>query len=40
MTAAGEVPSWWNIYAGLSDAELDRLDAAIRPRAELTRSLR
>jgi hypothetical protein len=32
-----ELPAWWNIYEGLSDDEVDRLDQAIRPRANLTR---
>lgn len=32
------VPDWWNIYEGLSDEEIDRLDAAIRERADLTRT--
>jgi hypothetical protein len=34
---AGAVPEWWNIYEGLSDQEIDRLDQAIRQRANLTR---
>ena len=33
----GAVPEWWNIYEGLSDQEIDRLDQAIRQRANLTR---
>jgi hypothetical protein len=33
-----EVPSWWNVYEGLSDEEIDRLDHAIRQRANLTRN--
>lgn len=32
-----EVPNWWKIYEGLSDEEVDKLDAAIRERATLTR---
>jgi len=32
-----DVPSWWNIYEGLSDEEVDRLDQAIRQRANLAR---
>jgi hypothetical protein len=32
-----EVPEWWKIYEGLSDDEIDRLDKAIRLRANLTR---
>ena len=31
------VPGWWKIYEGLSDEEVDRLDQAIRQRADLTR---
>ncbi len=31
------VPDWWRIYDGLSDAEIDKLDAAIRLRADVTR---
>jgi hypothetical protein len=34
---AADVPVWWNIYEGLSDEEINRLDEAIRPRANLTR---
>lgn len=34
---AGEIPSWWNIYEGLSEGDVDRLDRAIRERANLTR---
>ena len=32
-----QVPDWWKIYEGLSDEEVDRLDRAIRQRANLTR---
>jgi hypothetical protein len=32
-----QVPEWWNVYEGLSDEEIDRLDQAIRERADLTR---
>lgn len=32
------VPDWWRVYEGLSDEEVDRLDATIRERANLTRS--
>jgi hypothetical protein len=32
-----EVPEWWKVYEGLSDEEVDRLDTAIRERANLTR---
>lgn len=33
-----EIPAWWKIYEGLDDAEVDRLDQAIRQRASLTRT--
>ena len=33
----GEVPAWWNVYEGLSDEDVDRLDASVRKRATLTR---
>ena len=32
-----DVPSSWRIYEGLSDAEIDELDEAIRQRADLSR---
>jgi hypothetical protein len=32
-----DVPEYWKIYEGLSDAEVDVLDQAIRQRANLTR---
>ena len=35
---ATDVPEWWNVYEGLSDEEVDRLDAVVRQRADLTRS--
>jgi hypothetical protein len=38
-SASAGVPEWWNMYEGLSDEEVDRLDQAIRQRADLTRSL-
>ncbi len=31
------LPDWFNIYEGLSDEEIDRLDAAIQQRLDLTR---
>jgi len=34
-----EVPAWWNIYDGLTIEEVDRLDQAIRQRANLTRDV-
>jgi hypothetical protein len=37
LTGTQEVPAWWNVYEGLSEAEVDRLDHAIRLRAHLTR---
>jgi hypothetical protein len=33
-----ELPEWCNVYDGLTAAEVDELDAAIRERANLTRS--
>jgi len=33
-----EVPAWWKVYEGLSDEEVDRLDQAIRERANMTRT--
>src|SRR5439155_21924304 len=33
-----DLPDWCDVYAGLSDAEIDDLDAAIRERANLSRS--
>ena len=33
------VPEWWNVYEGLNDEVVDRLDQAIRQRADLGRSL-
>ena len=36
--ASVEVPDWWNVYEGLNDDEIDRLDQAIRPRANITRA--
>jgi hypothetical protein len=34
---AATVPSWWRVYEGLSDQEVDPLDASVRQRADLTR---
>lgn len=31
------IPDWWKVYEGLTDAEIDELDATIRRRAHLTR---
>jgi hypothetical protein len=36
--AAAGVPAWWKVYEGLSDEEVDRLDEAVRLRADLTRT--
>jgi hypothetical protein len=36
---AGDVPDWWKIYDGLSEEEIERLDQAIRQRADLTRAV-
>ena len=32
------IPSHWNVYEGLGEAEIEKLDAAIRVRANFTRS--
>lgn len=32
-----DVPPSWNVYEGLDDEEIERLDQAIRQRANLTR---
>ena len=32
------VPAPWRVYEGLSDADVDRLDRAVRRRADLTRA--
>jgi hypothetical protein len=37
--APTDVPEWWNVYEGLNDEDVDRLDQAIRSRAELTREI-
>jgi hypothetical protein len=37
VSAIEDVPAWWRIYEGLSDEDVDRLDGAIHPRADLTR---
>lgn len=34
----GSVPSWWKVYEGLSDEEVDRVDAAVGQRADMTRT--
>lgn len=33
----GEIPAWWNIYEGLSNEGVERLDQAVRQRANLNR---
>jgi hypothetical protein len=33
----GELPSWFNVYEGLSDKEIDALEQAISHRLDLTR---
>ena len=35
--ASENIPAWWNIYEGLSEDEVERLDTAVRQRANLTR---
>ena len=37
QAAPQAVPAWWNIYEGCTDEEVDRLDQAVRQRANLTR---
>lgn len=37
-TQEDEIPEWWNVYEGLSDEEIEKLDRAIRQRANLTRN--
>ena len=32
-----ELPEWTDVYKGLNEKEIDRLDAAIRERADFTR---
>jgi hypothetical protein len=32
-----EIPDWWKVYEGLNDEDIDRLDEAVRQRANLTR---
>jgi hypothetical protein len=39
VPATGDMPAWRNIYEGLGDEEIDRLDRAIRQRANVTRAL-
>ena len=36
--AGSEIPDWWQIYEGLDDDQIARLDGAIRQRANLTRA--
>lgn len=38
QTPETATPPWGNIYDGLSDEEIDRLDTAIRQRANLSRT--
>ena len=35
--AQSTLPEWCNVYAGLSDEEIDRLDQATKLRLDLTR---
>jgi hypothetical protein len=35
--ASEDVPEWWKVYEGLNNEDVDRLDQAIRQRANLTR---
>jgi hypothetical protein len=34
-----QLPEWFNVYEGLSDEEIDQLDAAIQQRLDLTRDI-
>lgn len=36
-TAAGELPEWCNVYAGLTDEQIADLEKTILTRADLTR---
>ena len=40
VPASNDVPAWWNVYEGLSDEDIDRLDQAVHRRADLTRVVR
>lgn len=40
VPASNDVPAWWNVYEGLSDEDVDRLDQSVRRRADLTRVAR
>jgi hypothetical protein len=35
--AAARLPDWCNVYAGLSDEQVEAVEAAIRRRSDLTR---
>jgi hypothetical protein len=37
-TSESGLPNWFNIYEGLNDEEIDRLDAATQQRLDLTRN--
>jgi hypothetical protein len=37
LPADENIPEWWSVYEGLTDEEADRLDRAIRERADFTR---
>jgi len=39
VAASGGVATWWNIYEGLSEEDIDRLEQVIRRRAILTRAV-
>jgi hypothetical protein len=37
-SAAGSLPEWCNVYAGLSEDEIDELESVILNRADLSRA--
>ena len=39
VATGAEIPKWRNVYEGLDEEEIDRLDASINQRANLTRDL-
>ena len=39
QAADGLLPAWCNVYEGLTDEEIDRIDAAVRHRCALTRRI-
>lgn len=37
-TSEAKLPEWFNVYEGMTDEEVDQLDAAIQLRLDLTRN--